>query len=632
MTNAPRTSIKAPPISKARAALRLVIDVSFQAWWESFAQILTKQGTVIGGFLSPGERNPRKLRPNKLQERLDQAVQWCLANEVPIRIIALKPRQKGCSTYLTAILYWLIRKFSFQACIIGGKLKQVRSLWTMLRRYCKKDVHDWPNAGEIGASEGAFTNESTVVKETAKDAEAGRSGTIHCLLCTEVARWSEFGVANASGVLNGIENCVPYEKNTFEGLESTARGASGPFYERWSKHSLPFDEFKKRFEAGTLGEITFIQVFAGWHEFEEAWVDLTKEQSKLLLEDLTDHEKAMVRDFKIVPEQIAWYRRTLANTCQGDLEMMKREYPTTPEEAFSSSIPSRFDTDQLKILMGEALMAETAITSGIIENPSGDNKIMEFVPDEGDPRILLADRPVPGLKYLVIVDPATGESMTEGDDPDCHGIIAIRRGYVDPDRGWQRPKVVASNMPEDRRDVDVAADDAYRLARYYGNCPVVVEGNKDPGFIVLLKQWGANLYERESAAQDKRQKRTGKLGFITKPGKGSENNQTRRWIIENLARSIRELGKNYEGIEIPFRHIVQELTTFVRYPDGVPRAMEGCHDDYVLAVAIGHALEAASQTYKRPSAMPELPNDLKHHAKRSRRSGGRGGRNRSGYS
>lgn len=629
--------ILAKKYNQAKTATKAIIGNSIIAWFETFAQILTKSGTVIGGYID-AKPNDLRLEPNILQQRIDEAVRWMMANGVPVRLLALKPRQKGCSTFIVGILYWFMRKYTCQGCIIGGKLKQVRSLWIMLIRYWNADQHDWGNDGNIGATSAAFSHGSTCIKETAKDADAGRAGTIHALIVTEAARWSEYGVANAAGVLNGIENCVPYEPNTFEALETTARGASGPFWERWETNSYYLEEFIARYKAGTLGATIFVKIFAGWHEFEETWIDpltkepllLTPDQRRELKRDLTDHEKEMMAEHGVQLEQIVYYRRILHNECQGDLNMMKREYPTTSDEAFSSSIPSRFDVENLKVLRAEAVESKGKILSGLMENPSGDSKIMSFVPDADNARMLLADVPVPRLQYVCIIDPATGESMTEGDDPDCHSVLIYRRGYIDPERGWMRPKIVACNMPEDRRDVDVVAEDAFRMAKYYGDCPIIVEVNKDPGFIVLLKMWGSNLYERETSAQNKRQGKSGKLGFVTKPGASSEQGMNRRWVIENLARSIRELGKEYEGIEIPFLHIVQELTTFVNYPDGTPRALEGCHDDNVLALAIGHANEAVGQTYKKQIIVPELPRDLQGPRGRGRGRGRQAGRR--GYS
>ena len=593
------------------------------AWWEPFARILTKAGQLAGGILRPGEVNEAHvpLVANKLQERIDAAVQYCLDHRLPIRLLVLKPRQKGCSTYLVGVLYWLMRTTTRQCCIIGGKLKQVRSLWGMLQRYFNNDKHKWANEGQIGATEGTFTNGSTCIKETAKDAEAGRAHTLHGLICTEVARWSEYGVANAGEVLNGIENCVPDKPGSFEALESTARGPSGPFYERWIHNSLPLEEFAIRHRKGTLGTVKFIQVFAGWHEFDESWeiggekIVLTDLEKAELQDSLEEHERWMMVEHGVALEQIVWYRRTKANECQDDSDSMKREYPTTWEEAFSASVNSRFDKAALEIMRNDALELQE---QGSIRFGHLDDKYAWVEAPEKEARLAVVERPMGRNKYILVVDPATGECMTEGEDPDCHAVVVIRKGYDDPDRGWRPDRVVASVLPEDRRDIDVVEEDVWRLSQYYGGCCIVVEANKDAGFITLLKQRGANLYERELSETKKRFKKTGVYGFQTKFSDGDAG-QSRRAIIDNAAGLIREHGEWGSGLDLSFPWIAQEFITFVNYDDGKPRAMEGCHDDFVMAVLIGLMTKEHATVLRRDVHVPDLPSDLK-------RAMGRGGR------
>jgi phage terminase large subunit len=57
----------------------------------------------------------------------------------------------------------------------------------------------------------------------------------------------------------------------------------------------------------------------------------------------------------------------------------------------------------------------------------------------------------------------------------------------------------------------------------------------------------------------------------------------RALMVSNLVALMRE------SIELETdRATLLELTTFIRYPDGKPRACQGSHDDLVMASAIAH--------------------------------------------
>jgi phage terminase large subunit len=52
-------------------------------------------------------------------------------------------------------------------------------------------------------------------------------------------------------------------------------------------------------------------------------------------------------------------------------------------------------------------------------------------------------------------------------------------------------------------------------------------------------------------------------------------------MLDELGRAVRE-----DGLELPGKDLVREMTTFVVWPNGKPMAEEGCHDDRVIALAI----------------------------------------------
>ena len=601
---------------------RSIVTEDIGAWFETYARIIDKEQKLVPP------------RANKLQERVCYVVWWCLDNGVPIRLLLLKPRQKGCSTISMAVLYWLMNRFdNFRGCVIGKEYSQADNLWKMLRTYSNNDKFDWGFKRQILDKVARMENGSTLEKETAEDSEAGRSGTFHGIIATEAARWREKGVANAEEVLNGLLNCVPYLPNTFVVQESTARGASGPFYESWCD-ALDFEDFKMRYERGENLNGYYIRIFAGWHEFPDSYDELTPEQAIQTASTMTPEETEMMQRLGLDYGHIEWRRRTIRTECQRDEQKFDREFPETPEHAFRASAPSRFNTRGLSVMKQEAINSDTNDAKwGILESQARNGKLnnrnFAFVPIEKyskSARCIIIEAPRVGHKYLVALDNMTGEPADdEGKDLDHHAALVIRKGYFDPERGWQKNKVVARtplapDRPHNvdcRWDTDIIEETVWRLSQYYGDCLIVPERNMDRGLIRGLVKRGANVYETmtdEEHGEAKTPKRSGKYGFQTTGG-SSEN--TRAWIIENAAREIREWDQNGLGIEVDLRTAV-ELENFIVNADGKAEAIAGQHDDSVLALCIGLALIEHATRMNAPAGRAELPRDLKKISKSRR--------------
>jgi hypothetical protein len=184
------------------------------AWFENYGRIW------------PKDRNRGLICPklNYLQTEIQEVVQRMEDLDLPVRIVGLKPRQKGSTTYFAAVDYCHLRRASAHACLIGGQYSQTTEVWEMMKTYQKNDTFDWRNTGEINAKEGRWSNGSRLTPETANDKLAGISTTFQILHCTELARWAKYGVANAGAVLTNILKCVPLLPGTIVILESTAEG------------------------------------------------------------------------------------------------------------------------------------------------------------------------------------------------------------------------------------------------------------------------------------------------------------------------------------------------------------------------------------------------------------------------
>jgi hypothetical protein len=590
------------------------------AWFEQHGKIWPKdRGT---GLITP--------KQNYLQQLGQRVLNKFEELGLPARVIGLKPRQKGSTTWFSAVDYCGLRRKSCHACVIGGQYTQTNAIWEMMQTYQANDTFDWKNTGEINAKEGRWSNGSRLKAETAGDALAGISGTYQILHATEVARWAKYGVKNAAGVLTNILKCVPPLPGTVVILESTAEGASGSFFERWVKAIDAEDFLSGRVEL-KLGQ--YVRIFAPWFEFEDGAHRLSDEQ-KLNIQRTLDAEEEYAGEKELISnygnefngrmrlgtsvvdydvwEQLAWRRYAIAEECERDRIIFDRDYPHSWQDAFVKSGNLRFNSTGLSVMRKQ--MALKPPMYGIFEER---NRTLGFRQTErAESQIIIYEKPQYSRKYILAVDPMTGATQVSGQDPDWHGVPVLRQGYWDGSGRWIKPAVVARVIPC-RWDIDVLELAVWQLARHYGSgsgCMIVIEMNMDRGLTELLKLRHANLYQRQMFNQ-REMKTVGALGFQTSP-------KTRENLIETLAAAIRNWDKPGDGIDIWDENAITQLENFVKGQNGLSAAAEGFHDDDVLAIAMGLHLIDQATVYYPQRGQDDLPPDLRGAV---RPSGGTGG-------
>jgi len=135
-------------------------------------------------------------------------------------------------------------------------------------------------------------------------------------------------------------------------------------------------------------------------------------------------------------------------------------------------------------------------------------------------------------------------------------------------------------------DTDLYAKQMYCLGKYYNNALIAIESNFDLHPIKELQRLGyKKQYQRETIDKISR-KVHAKYGFQT-------NRVTRPVIIDNLKIIVREscyLINDYQTLD--------EMMTFVINDSGKPEAMDGKHDDLIMALAIAYKARE-QQSYQR---------------------------------
>ncbi len=249
---------------EAKQKLRRLRD-DFPYYASQLLRIRTKEGQL------------RPFALNSTQDRIDGAIERLKSEGKPIRLIVLKARQMGVSTFTEGRIFHAttMRKLT-SSLIVAHEEEASTNLFRMSKLYydelpaAMKPMQKTSNAKEL-----VFENPTQDAREkqknpglrsririaSANNLGAGRSDTVHMLHASEVAFWRD-----AETVMLGIMQSVPNLPSTMVILESTPNGVGGYFYDQWQR--------AKR------GESDFIPLFFPWFEHHEYRMEMTQEEKE----------------------------------------------------------------------------------------------------------------------------------------------------------------------------------------------------------------------------------------------------------------------------------------------------------------------------------------------------------------
>lgn len=478
---------------------------------------------------------------NTMQNKIDATIERLKAEGKPIRIIILKYRQGGASTYTEGRIFHSTSMNTLtNSLIVAHEEAASTNLFNMSKMFYDELPNELkPMRKNSNSKEIVFENPTTDAAEkqdnpglrsrikisTAKNTDAGRSATIHNLHASEVAFWDD-----AQKAMLSLMQAVPNTPNTMVILESTANGVGGYFHEQW--------------ERAKAGESDFVPLFFAW--FEEPAYEMDVPDVFVL----TDEEKALASQYPgITIRKLVWRRWCIANNCGGDPELFKQEYPSNDIEAFLTSGRPRFDMKALQEYLAQCIDGQR----GYLEKIAGR---VTFIPD---PKGYLEvwERPVKINEHYIGADVSkglfTGDFSTAPVFDNKYDLNALWHGKIDP---------------------DLFADQLAMLGTWYDDALIAVEENNH-GLSVInaMKTEYGNLYKRTShnkATEEQKQE----IGWWT-------SEQTKKLAIDNLARLIRE-----RRLGIKSKKFIQECMMYVIDDKGSTNAQQGSHDDIVMAAAI----------------------------------------------
>lgn len=269
----------------------------FAVYAQACLRIRTKSGAI------------EPLALNRAQQYLHAIAEKQRAETGRVRIIGLKGRQQGFSTYVEGRIYWRVtHQKGMRAFILTHEEEATKNLFEMANRYhehCPEILR--PHTGAANANELNFDILDSGYKVgTARTKGTGRSSTLQYFHGSEVALWP-----NAEEHVSGVLQAVPDMDGTEVFLESTAYGIGNYFHQAWQQ--------------AENGEGDYIPVFIPWYwqeEYRRDPGDVT----------LSPEEAAYAEFYKLDRAQIAW-RRAKILELKSDM-LFKQEYPATAAEAF----------------------------------------------------------------------------------------------------------------------------------------------------------------------------------------------------------------------------------------------------------------------------------------------------------
>ena len=250
--------------------------------------------------------------------------------------IILKARQLGITTFF-AILYLdqILFNSNKTAAIIAHTdvdtkriFEKVKFAWDCLPDELKENI-GLPKTESVG--EMAFPNGSKIFV-----ARSTRGSALQFLHISEFAKICAKYPEKAREIVTGAINSV--EKGNFVTIESTAEGKEGYYYDWCLKAQQSAQEKRK------LTELDFKFFFFPWWK-EPAYrlvSDFPINKDFIEYFDTLEKVKGIILD----DEQKRWYISKKNN----NNEDMLREYPSTPEESFSSSVEGAYYSSQMKLV------------------------------------------------------------------------------------------------------------------------------------------------------------------------------------------------------------------------------------------------------------------------------------------
>lgn len=516
-------------MSREETRRRLYEDFQFYA--KHCLKVRTKPDATTG---------VSKLSPfilNRAQQRINDKVNEQLKRRGFVRLILVKGRQLGSSTFVEGWLFWWnTQRRAQRALVVAHDATATQTVFDMTKRFydnCPEAVR--PQKKYKNSRELSFD----VLDSSYRIATAGGDGIVRGEMI-QTAHLSEFAwwpPGAAKNNFNGLMDAIPNTRGTAVFIESTS-----------NSYNLFYDQY----EAARKGDSLFEVVFLPWY-----WDD--------------GYQMPVPADFEMTPDEaelVATYgpdgltlghlvfRR--AKIAEKGRDLFKQEFPFNADESFLTSGHPVFNPERVQEMLEEKrepIARKTLINRNWEDSPRGE--LHCFLPHD------------PKETYYIGADVSAGV----GKDWSVAQVFDSQR---------RQAAVWRSN----RTDPDYYGTVLANLGRFYNDAMICCESNKDGILVnrVIQKDEAYQWLYQETMYDKVTDTETLKYGFLT-------TEKSKPLVIDKLRANVRT-----KDIEIYDETTLLEMRSFIVTESGRMEAEKGQHDDHVMALALAdHINEGAFQ-------------------------------------
>lgn len=528
---------------------------------------------------------------NPMQKELLNKFESLRRQGIPIRIILLKFKQGGGSTFVQLYFAWiqLFLHTNWNSMICA----QVENSARLIRGMYSKVLAKIP-AYIVGDKKDEYlklvpyekANNTVVIKQrdcritvgSAEKPNNTRAEDAALIHCSEVSFWKKTQGKSPEELIASLTSGLLEMPDTIVVYESTANGTNF-FSKEWDRANGKGDH-----------KSNFVPIFVPWFLSERNEMPIctyyrlrkdSKYRHRLFAESLTEYEKEVLWESGATLEQIAWYRTK--NATYSSEWMMKQENPSNAAEAFQTSGLRKFNITLINLLKKSCTPPKYVGNIHGNAKRGGDSlKGLKFVEDSNAKEYTnklivwkLPDEEKIRDRYVVSVD--IGGVSSKAD----YSVITVFDKFWMMELGGRPEKVARWKGHISHGQL---AWIAVQIASFYEDALLVFESNtleteKTEGdhleyILNEIADEYTNLYCRNSA-EVIREGVPRKYGFHM-------NTSTKTMIMDNIDTVL-----STEGYKERDGDVCEEMGVYEIKDNGSLGAVDGYHDDNLMSTAIG---------------------------------------------
>lgn len=485
----------------------------------------------------------------------------------------LKGRQQGFTTLITAIqLSYALTTRNFSGMTIADCTENTRVIFQDKAKtvYNRLPTALKPTEKYNSANELYFEKLNASWRVATATSNVGRSRTLRFLHLSEIA----FYEVPFSDIQAGLGQAVV--KDAFVVYETTANG---------------YNDAKALWDSNSCNNL----FFAWWQTAEYYKDDVS------VIDDVTDawlvERIQLLRNKGLTDNQIAWYVDKYNSYT--DKQLIRQEYPCSADEAFIASGSSIFGDEEVLRRLDGANDAEYVCDFEYSRRYLDDNTVV--LSD-----VELVEKAAGAIKIYQL--PKNGHYYTIGGDTAGDGSDHFIAQVIDVQTLEQ-----CAVFDRESIDEDEYSEIVYLLAQLYNHALIAIEVNFStyPTRYITERLQYSNVYLRQEF-DSIAQKYSARYGFKTTA-------ITRPNIISDLVVIFRENANLIKD-----KTTLREMLVFVKDKKGKPQAIDGYHDDNVMALAIAYWARQQQRIETTPQQSNELqlPWQLQDENKQNKKSWG----------